>query len=169
MVAALFDVRIVTVVKQAEQSWVLLSYRIPREPSTPRIAIWRKLKELGVAQVGDGLVALPNDARTKEHLEWIATRVDEADGDAIVWVAAPAVRRTSDQLAADMRNARAAEYRALQEQVESATDVGSRTIQRWRRELRKIDRRDYFRAPGRGSARRAIDQHVEASNSVVPS
>jgi hypothetical protein len=45
--------------------WVLLSYRLPREPSTPRITIWRKLKRLGVAQISDGLVALPADARTR--------------------------------------------------------------------------------------------------------
>lgn len=46
-------------------TWVLLSYRLPREPSTPRITIWRKLKRLGVAQISDGLVALPADARTR--------------------------------------------------------------------------------------------------------
>jgi membrane AbrB-like protein len=50
--------------------WVLLSYRMPREPSTPRIAVWRKLKRLGIAQLSDGLVALPADARTREQLEW---------------------------------------------------------------------------------------------------
>ena len=33
--------------------WVLLSYRVPREPSTPRIAVWRRLRQLGVAQLGD--------------------------------------------------------------------------------------------------------------------
>jgi hypothetical protein len=27
--------------------WVLLSYRLPREPSTPRIGVWRKLERLG--------------------------------------------------------------------------------------------------------------------------
>ncbi len=41
--------------------WVLLSYRLPREPSTPRIGIWRKIKRLGVAYLADGLVALPAD------------------------------------------------------------------------------------------------------------
>ena len=34
--------------------WVLLAYRLPRVPSTPRSAVWRKLKRLGVAQLGDG-------------------------------------------------------------------------------------------------------------------
>ena len=67
--------------------WVLLAFRLPREPSTPRIALWRKLKRLGVAQLVDGLVALPLDSRNREQLEWLANDVHEADGEASVWVA----------------------------------------------------------------------------------
>ena len=37
---------------------VTLVYRVPRQPSSPRIAIWRKLRALGVAQLGDGEVSL---------------------------------------------------------------------------------------------------------------
>ena len=48
-----------TAARGAPGEWVLLSYRLPREPSTPRIAVWRKLRRLGVAQISDGLVALP--------------------------------------------------------------------------------------------------------------
>ena len=54
---------------------MLLAYRLPREPSTPRIATWRKLKQLGVAQLLDGLVALPLDSRNRERLEWLADEV----------------------------------------------------------------------------------------------
>ncbi len=151
-------------VTQPEQSWVLLNYRIPREPSTPRIAIWRKLNDLGVAKLGDGLVALPNDSRTREHFEWIANQVGEADGDATVWIASPSARRTSSELAATMRLARTEEYDQLRTEAESTTNAGSRTITRWRRELRRIDRRDYFRSPGRSQARQAIDAHVAAEN-----
>src|SRR3954470_927631 len=82
--------------------WVLLSYRLPREPSTPRIAVWRKLKRLGVAQLSDGLVALPADARTREHLEWIADEVTEAGGTAAIWLARPASRSHERDLAAQM-------------------------------------------------------------------
>src|SRR2546426_321282 len=95
--------------------WVLLSYRVPREPSTPRIAIWRKLKRLGVAQLGDGLVALPADARTREHLDWVADEVIEAGGVSTVWIARPATTAQERELAQAMAAARAAEYTAVAE------------------------------------------------------
>src|SRR2546423_10062631 len=67
-------------------SWVLLAYRLPREPSTPRSALWRKLRRLGAAQVLDGLAALPLDARNREQLEWLADEIVEADGEATILV-----------------------------------------------------------------------------------
>lgn len=148
-------------VTQPTQEWVLLNYRIPREPSTPRITIWRKLKDLGVAQVGDGLVALPHDARTKERLEWIAEQVVEADGQAIVWTAVPTSRRHSADLANQLRNDRDREYAELLADIEQHDDASRRNVQRWRREWQRINRRDYFRAPGRDQARLAISAAAE--------
>ena len=104
--------------------WVLLSYRIPREPSTPRIAVWRKLKKLGVAQIGDGLVALPADARTREHLDWIADEVLEAGGSATVWLARPAAQAQERQLALSMARDRAAEYREVLDDAAAARAMG---------------------------------------------
>jgi hypothetical protein len=71
---------------------VLLSYRIPREPSTPRIAVWRQLRRLGALQIGDGVAALPLDKRTREHMEWLAAEIEEAGGEAVVWLAEPSTR-----------------------------------------------------------------------------
>src|SRR5438876_337136 len=52
--------------------WVLLAYQLPREPSTPRVSIWRKLRRLGAAQVMHGLVALPHSGRKQVRLECAA-------------------------------------------------------------------------------------------------
>src|SRR5687767_15944929 len=71
-------------------AWVLLSYRLPREPSGPRTTLWRRLKRLGVAQLSDGVVALPSDARTRESLEWLADDVLAAERTAGPSVARPA-------------------------------------------------------------------------------
>jgi hypothetical protein len=140
--------------------WTLLAYRIPREPSTPRIAVWRRLKRLGVAQLGDGLVALPLDARTREQLEWIADEVRQAGGEATLWLAQPASAAQERRLATELAEARAAEYRAVIEEANSVATPGSRTIQRLRRELRRIGRRDYFPPPERSVAKDAVDALV---------
>lgn len=140
--------------------WVLLSYRMPREPSTRRIAVWRKLKRLGVGQLGDGVVALPADARTREQLEWIAEEIIEAAGSASVWIARPATLAAERELATSMAAARAAEYEAL---IAEAAPGPARTAdpqslaRRLRAELRRITRRDYFPPPQRERAVAAIE------------
>src|SRR5262249_38845672 len=68
------------------REWVLLSFRLPREPSTPRIAVWRKLKRLGVVQVVDGLVALPLSSANRAQFEAVAAEVHRADGEALIWI-----------------------------------------------------------------------------------
>jgi hypothetical protein len=140
--------------------WVLLSYRVPREPSTPRIAVWRALKRLGVAQLGDGLVALPADARTREHLEWVAEEVTDAGGEASIWLAHPASAGQERQLAARMAAARAEEYAVVRVEAEAARsgDPATRaaTVRRLRGELRRIARRDYFPPAERDRAQAAV-------------
>jgi hypothetical protein len=141
--------------------WVLLSYRLPREPSTPRIGVWRKLERLGAARLGDGLVALPADARTREQLDWLAEEVVEAGGTATVWLATPGSAAQERAIAELMRAARAAEYRAVIERAHAAADGGAvergRVARRLRGELRRIARRDFFPPLERDAARAAVE------------
>lgn len=143
-------------------SWVLLCYRMPREPSTPRIAIWRKLRQLGVAQIVDGLVALPGDARTKEQLEWVAEQVVEEGGEASVWTAQPGSRKQERELAARMAAGVAVEYREVIDAARAAAGEDEaarrRTLGRLRRELARIARRDHFPPPERELARVAVEE-----------
>jgi hypothetical protein len=140
--------------------WIMLAYRLPREPSTPRITVWRKLKRLGVAQLADGLVALPLDGRTREALEWIADEVVEARGEATIWVGGPATASQERALALRMSTAIADEYAsviAAANAVRKAeTRSRRRTLARLRRELQRIRRRDYFPPPERERAEAAV-------------
>src|SRR5689334_19887805 len=113
--------------------WVLLAYRLPREPSTPRIALWRRLRRLGAAQLLDGLVALPADATTREQLEWAAEDVAEAGGEATVWLARPGTAAEERALASRMAGAVAADYRAV---IEAARASESGEAAARRRALR---------------------------------
>ncbi len=143
---------------------MLLAYRLPREPSTPRSALWRKLRRLGAAQVLDGLAALPLDARNREQLEWLADEVLEAGGEATIWVGELGSAAQERELAAGMTEAVAAEYRALIEEASATRDQAPgrrrRTLARLRRELRRIRARDYFPPPERELAQRALEELV---------
>jgi hypothetical protein len=146
------------------RGWVLLAYRLPREPSAPRLAVWRTLKRLGVAQLLDGLVGLPLESRNREQLEWVADQVVEAGGDASIWTAAPAALAQEREIAAAMQSGIAEQYMNVIEQARRAVQAGGnrRTLGRLRRELGRIERRDYFPPPERQRARVAVEELAAA-------
>lgn len=141
----------------------MLVYRVPREPSTPRIAIWRKLRSLGVAQLGDGAVALPEDARSREYLEWVADQVVDASGTAMLLRAQTMARKDERALAQTMARARANEYRDLTARiaeidlVDGTPSERARALRRLRKDLRTIQRRDYFPPIERDAAAAAMN------------
>jgi hypothetical protein len=167
-------VTVVTPNSTGTVDWVVLIYRVPREPSTPRIAIWRKLRSFGVAQLGDGAVALPEDARSREHLEWIADQVVEAGGTALLLRAQTLARKDERVLARAMAQARAEEYLDLATrtgeiaQAGGTPGEGTRTLLRLRKELRSIQRRDYFPPVEREAAVAAVNDLAARLTSEGP-
>jgi ChrB-like protein len=143
-----------------QAQWALLAYRLPREPSTPRIALWRRLRRLGAVQLLDGLVALPLDARTREQLEWLAEDVLEKGGEANVWIGRLTDAGNERALVERMADASAAEYRTVIEAANAARaeSVDRRTLERLRRALRDIRSRDFFTPPEREQAEQAVEE-----------
>jgi hypothetical protein len=140
--------------------WVLLSYRLPREPSTPRISLWRRLKRLGVLQLGDGLVALPRNPVTEEALDWAANEVIEQGGEATVWVAEPSWAVDRKLLEKRFAEGVADQYRLLAQKARRAA-TGSRggrrrTLAALRKEMARIRSQDHLGAVGRFEAEAAL-------------
>jgi hypothetical protein len=145
----------------ANPQWVMLVYRLPRTPSTPRISLWRRLRRLGVAQIVDGVVALPASADTREQLEWLADEVVQADGEATIWIAEPATAAQGRALARAMTDRVDGEYTRVGAEAAAAHAAAPaerrRTLARLRRELRRIEGRRHFPTPVEGSARAAVE------------
>ena len=66
-------------------SWVLLVYKIPREPTALRAYVWRKLKRLGALLLHDAVWVLPATSWTREQFQWLTVEIAELGGDAMLW------------------------------------------------------------------------------------
>ena len=145
----------------AGTGWVLLAYRMPREPSGPRVTVWRKLRRLGAVQVVDGLVALPESVETAEAFGWLAEEVLEAGGEAWTWVAKGS-KEQDRVLREQLRAVVTEEYAAVT--AEATDSLGRapqrRTVDRLRRALHDIERRDHVAPKERDEARRAVRQLI---------
>lgn len=152
--------------------WLLLVYRLPREPSRHRVAVWRKLKALGALYLQDGVAVLPEDAVTREQLEWLQLRVREGGGEATLWEAQPTTIAEDRGLVGAFRTAREQAYEDLTETAErvrrKAALGGSRPaleedLKKAEREFRAERRRDYFRSP----LRKRVAEALRAARRVL--
>ncbi|MBA2692560.1 MAG: chromate resistance protein [Rubrobacter sp.] len=146
--------------------WLILVYKLPREPSRHRVAVWRKLKTLGAIYLQDGVAVLPEDEVTKEQLEWLQLRVSESGGAARIWRGEPNTVAEDRNLVEEFRSSREVAYENL---IESAARIERKAAlggeaSRLMEELRKVERefrterkRDYFGTPLREDARAAIE------------
>ena len=114
--------------------------------------------------------ALPKDAKTQEHFEWLAEEIEEAGGRAFVWAAdslgaeqdrimiARFRRETSNRYAMLLAAARQL-ARAAQAGKEPTTHRQAlRQVGSLQRTLRLERRRDYFGAPGRRRAEQVLSR-----------
>ena len=69
----------------SETLWVLLVYKIPREPTASRAQVWRKLKRLGALLLHDAVWVLPATPWTREQFQWLAVEIGELEGEAYLW------------------------------------------------------------------------------------
>lgn len=149
---------------------MLLVYRLPREPSRHRVAVWRKLKDLGALYIQDGVVALPEDAFTREQLEWLQLRVREAGGEATLWEARPGTVVEEAELVGTFRTSREEAYQAIiaeAERLQRKAQMGgvdlSEQLGKLEREFRAERRRDYFRSSLRAEAAASLKAAREAA------
>ena len=162
-------------------TWVLLSSRVPREPTRLRLAIWRRLRRLGAILIHDAVWMLPADPKSREAFEWLADEIVEQGGTAWIWEAtglSAAQDRDAAELYRREADARYAEIGASARAIRDAALGGRRREQRGRqpppsalahavRQLRGLERalrlerrRDYFRAPGRVAAAEQVSAAI---------
>src|SRR6266478_5068211 len=154
-------------------SWLLLVYRVPSEPTRLRAAVWRRLKSLGAIYLQNSAAALPASAGTERALRKLRREILDMSGTAVLLSCDVLVGE------ADVRNAfqaaRNDEYEEIVDRCEDflqqvkkeyaeyhftyaeleENEVDLVKLRNW---FAKVRERDAFGAEGRQAAEKAIDE-----------
>ncbi|MEP9348328.1 Chromate resistance protein ChrB [Xanthobacter sp. KR7-225] len=66
------------------QSWLLLTYKVPPEPASKRVAIWRRLKGMGAVYLQNGVCLLPKTDDHVRRLKMLENDVAEVAGESVL-------------------------------------------------------------------------------------
>jgi hypothetical protein len=150
--------------------WIALSYRLPREPTRLRLAVWRRLKGLGAVLLHDAVWLLPAAPDTREAFEWLAEEIEEQGGTAFLWEATSLGSAQDRTITAQFRAESDERYAAIAESATALSRLAARRrplsgtrLDQARRQLAGLERalrlevrRDHFRAGGRRGAEEAV-------------
>ena len=141
-------------------TWFVLSYSLPsKAQSSPRVALWRRLRRLGAITLTGGIHVLPAREEDLEAFQWLAEEVQQAKGEAVVMRVEQFEGMPDADLIERFRRVRADDYMALETQA-SALEERARAqlkseersrlrerLERLRRQHAEVARIDFFDAP----------------------
>jgi hypothetical protein len=121
-------------------AWLLLVYRIPREPTAGRVFVWRKLKALGAIALQGAVWVLPRTSRTQEQFQWLAAEITEQGGEAMVWEAEQLYATDHESLRRQFLEPIEVEYR----EILAALKKKGRELGALSKRFQEVQARDYF-------------------------
>jgi hypothetical protein len=124
-------------------TWLLLTYKLPTEPSARRVYVWRKLKKLGAVTIFDAIWVLPDSPRTHEQFQWLAAEIQEMGGEAMFWKANSELISQEDELSCLFSKHVDLAYHALLMKCGGSDSNWTALAQ----EYQQISLRDYFHSP----------------------
>lgn len=161
-------------------NWLVFTYSLPsKASSSPRVALWRRLRRTGAIALG-GVQVLPSRDDTLEALKWLAQEVQHANGEALV-MHVEAFEGMSDQtVIKKFREARQEDYADLivkitdLENTLTSSGEGDRTpvrdslekLYKHHAEIRQID---FFGCPEQDIVATRLNQLSQAILPPVPS
>jgi hypothetical protein len=156
---------------QAAASWLVFTTSLSGRPaSTPRVRLWRALKELGVVPLRDGVVLLPASTAHREKLQSIGAQVEAAGGTAWLFEVPPQSAATQIRLheafdcSADWLRLSSA-MNVLRTELAQLDEAGCRRrLRQLERELENVARIDFFPNAAQAQAREMLAELTLRAN-----
>ena len=159
--------------------WLLVTYRLPPDRSSARVAVWREVRKAGALQLQQSIVAFPDTVEFRRALDRIRAVVSDVGGTAIAVKAEPVAGDDGERLVAAWNEARAAEYEELTAECEKLVaeidkefakqkftlaelDEEEAELEKLRAWHRRIAGRDLHGCDRAGDAAAALERAAEA-------
>ncbi|HET9016096.1 MAG TPA: Chromate resistance protein ChrB [Thermomicrobiaceae bacterium] len=102
-----------------DRSWLLFVYRVPSDPASKRVAVWRDLKRMGALYLQQCVCIVPEQPELRAELERVSEKIAGFDGDATLFPV-PWLRPEDDaKIVAAVRELRDKEYAEIVEECET--------------------------------------------------
>jgi hypothetical protein len=124
------------------RTWLLLAYKMPRDPTAGRVAVWRKLKQLGAVALQDAVWVLPATPQTREQFQWLAAEIEELAGEATLWESRLLAEAMEKRVIAQFTEPVESAYRDILRELKKKRPDLSLLSKRYQ----QIQARDYFRS-----------------------
>jgi hypothetical protein len=98
--------------------WLLLTYRLPADRSSARVAVWREVRRAGALQLQKSVVAFPDTDEFRIGLARVRAAVGDVGGTSFALRADALDRADEVRLVEAWNEARAAEYAELTSECE---------------------------------------------------
>jgi hypothetical protein len=106
----------------AAESWTFVFYRAPKQPSSARVAAWRRLHRLGAVYLGPSACALPRRLNSGDDLDRIAASMVASGGSLETFLVERLAPESEEKLQGAYNAARDAEYEELIERAQAVID-----------------------------------------------
>ena len=158
--------------------WIIVTYRLPPEPSRHRVAVWRELRRVGAVSLQQATWALPSREDFLEAVSRASALVERAGGEVVVLDAEPRgeeMRARLERLFTADREDEWGEFvadcdkfdREIEKEVRTGKftaaelDEEEQNLERMQRWFREIRSRDVFVAPSQSEAEQRLKECVE--------
>src|SRR2546428_13216211 len=101
------------------QGWILFIYRVPSEPSSSRVSVWRDLKRTGALYLQQCVCIVPRRADLQAEVQAVRDKVARLGGSSNLFDVPELPAEEETSLAAGFRDLVAAQYAEIVEECET--------------------------------------------------
>ena len=159
--------------KNQTKSWLLLTYKIPAEPTKVRVGIWRRIRSMGAVYIQNSICVLPSSTEHQRQLRMVQSEIEAAGGEAVIFETMALDGRQEESVVKRFKHDRDQDYeefldkcvdykREVNKEVKAdhytfaelkENDEDLRKLKNW---LERIKALDFFGAPARATAEQQL-------------